>query len=144
MAIRYMMPLGFIDQPTEDGATFIPTNPEDSLGLRPSTPVTVWRCHVPAGFPGARCRLHAGAGQRRRDGGGYHLAVPSRYRRAPPALLQKPLIKRYFGTSGRILEQEPLVVTRQRICSELSRPQLPLNPELPSQPKSLQVGISTE
>ena len=43
MAVPYIMPLGFIDQPTETGATFILTNPEDSLGLRPGTPVTVWR-----------------------------------------------------------------------------------------------------
>ena len=43
MAVPYILPLGFIDQPTEDGATFILTNPEDSLGLRPGTPVTVWR-----------------------------------------------------------------------------------------------------
>ena len=43
MAVPYIMPLGFIDQPTKDGATFILTNPEDSLGLRPGTPVTVWR-----------------------------------------------------------------------------------------------------
>ena len=27
MATPYIMPLGFIDQPTETGATFIPTNP---------------------------------------------------------------------------------------------------------------------
>ncbi len=43
MAVPYIMPLGFIDQPNETGATFILTNPEDSLGLRPGTPVTVWR-----------------------------------------------------------------------------------------------------
>ena len=35
MAVPYIMPLGFIDQPNETGATFILTNPEDSLGLRP-------------------------------------------------------------------------------------------------------------
>ena len=41
MAVPYIMPLGFIDQPNETGATFILTNPEDSLGLRPGIPVTV-------------------------------------------------------------------------------------------------------
>ena len=35
MAVPYIMPLGFIDQPNETGATFILTNPEDSLGLVP-------------------------------------------------------------------------------------------------------------
>ena len=43
MATPYIMPLGFIDRPTGAGATFILTNPEDSLGLRPGDPVTVWR-----------------------------------------------------------------------------------------------------
>ena len=43
MAVPYIMPLGFIDQPTEAGATFILTNPEDSLGLRPGIPVTISR-----------------------------------------------------------------------------------------------------
>ena len=43
MAVPYIMPLGFIDRPTETGATFNLTNPEDSLGRRPGTPVTVWR-----------------------------------------------------------------------------------------------------
>ena len=43
MAVPYIMPLGFIDQPNETGATFILTNPEDSLSLRLGTPVAVWR-----------------------------------------------------------------------------------------------------
>ena len=43
MTVPYIMPLGFIDQPTGTGATFILTNPEDSLALKPGTSVTVWR-----------------------------------------------------------------------------------------------------
>ncbi len=43
MPTPYIMPLGFIDRPTETGATFILTNPEDSLSLKPDTPITVWR-----------------------------------------------------------------------------------------------------
>ena len=43
MGTPYIMPLGFIDQPTETGATFILTNPEDSFSLKTGTPVTVWR-----------------------------------------------------------------------------------------------------
>ena len=43
MATPYIMPLGFIDRATDTGATFILTNPEDSLGLRIDTSVTVWR-----------------------------------------------------------------------------------------------------
>ena len=43
MATPYIMPLGFIDRPTGAGATFILTNPEDSLSLATGTPITVWR-----------------------------------------------------------------------------------------------------
>ena len=43
MATPYIMPLGFIDRLTEDGATFTLSNPEDSLSLLPNTPVTIWR-----------------------------------------------------------------------------------------------------
>ena len=43
MATPYIMPLGFIDRPTENGANFILTNPEDSLSLKVDTPITVWR-----------------------------------------------------------------------------------------------------
>ena len=43
MATPYIMPLGFIDRPTDTGATFILTNPEDSLSLKTGTPITVWR-----------------------------------------------------------------------------------------------------
>ena len=43
MATPYIMPLGFIDRPTEDGAILTLSNPEDSLSLRSDTPVTVWR-----------------------------------------------------------------------------------------------------
>ena len=43
MATPYIMPLGFIDRSTEAGATFILTNPEDSLSLSTGTHVTVWR-----------------------------------------------------------------------------------------------------
>ena len=39
----YIMSPGFINRPPKTGATFILTNPEDSLDLRPSAPVTVWR-----------------------------------------------------------------------------------------------------
>lgn len=43
MATPYIMPLGFIDRSTETGATFILTNPEDSLSLKTNTPIAVWR-----------------------------------------------------------------------------------------------------
>ena len=43
MATPYIMPLGFIHRPTEDGTTIMLTNPEDSLNLELGTPVTVWR-----------------------------------------------------------------------------------------------------
>ena len=43
MATPYIMPLGFIDRTTDDGTIFLLTNPEDSLGLKLGTPVTVWR-----------------------------------------------------------------------------------------------------
>ena len=43
MPTAYIMPLGFIDRTTENGATFILTNPEDALSLKTDTPITVWR-----------------------------------------------------------------------------------------------------
>ena len=43
MATSYIMPLGFVDRPTQTGATFVLTNPEDSLNLKIGTPITVWR-----------------------------------------------------------------------------------------------------
>ena len=43
MAQPYIEPLGFVDRPTEDGAVFLMTNPEDSLSLKLGTPITVWR-----------------------------------------------------------------------------------------------------
>ena len=43
MATPYIMPLGFIDRPTENGAVITLTNPEDSLSLQLGTPITVWR-----------------------------------------------------------------------------------------------------
>ena len=43
MARPYIMPLGFIDRVTEDGAIILLTNPEDSLSLSTGTPITVWR-----------------------------------------------------------------------------------------------------
>ena len=42
MVKLYINPLGFIDRPTQDGATFILTNPQDSLSLTAETPITVW------------------------------------------------------------------------------------------------------
>ena len=42
MATSYIMPLGFVDRPTQTGATFVFTNPEDSLNLKLGTPITVW------------------------------------------------------------------------------------------------------
>ena len=43
MTTQYIMPLGFVDQSTETGGTFILANPEDSLSLRTDTHITVWR-----------------------------------------------------------------------------------------------------
>ena len=43
MATPYIMPMGFIDRPTQEGAVITLTNPEDSLGLQLGTPITVWR-----------------------------------------------------------------------------------------------------
>ena len=43
MAQPYINPLGFIDRPTQNGAVILLTNPEESLSLRPGTPITVWR-----------------------------------------------------------------------------------------------------
>ena len=39
MATQYLNPLGFIDKLTETGATLILTNPKDSEGLAPGTPL---------------------------------------------------------------------------------------------------------
>ena len=43
MATPYIVPLGFIDQTTNEGTVFFLTNPKDSLELRPDTHVTVWQ-----------------------------------------------------------------------------------------------------
>ena len=40
MTTLYIMPLGFIDRPTEDGAIIMLTNPEESTSLKLATPVT--------------------------------------------------------------------------------------------------------
>ena len=38
MPQQYLNPLGFVDKPAENGATFILTNPEDSRNLEPGHP----------------------------------------------------------------------------------------------------------
>lgn len=43
MAESYIMPLGFIDRTTGEGAIIQLTNPEDSKAIRAGTQVTVWR-----------------------------------------------------------------------------------------------------
>ena len=43
MATPCIMPLGFIDRPTEDGAIIMLTNPKESTSLKLATPVTLWR-----------------------------------------------------------------------------------------------------
>ena len=43
MATPYIIPLGFIDRTTDEGTVFLLTNPEDFLGLKLGTPITVWR-----------------------------------------------------------------------------------------------------
>ena len=43
MAKRHIMPLGFIDRITQDGATFTLTRPGNRDDVRLQTPVTVWR-----------------------------------------------------------------------------------------------------
>ena len=43
MATPRIMPLGFIDRTTGDGAIIMLTNPEESLTLKLATPVTLWR-----------------------------------------------------------------------------------------------------
>ena len=60
MPTPYIMPLGFIDRPTETGATFILTNPEDSLSLKTDTPITVWR-YSPEHLAIGRLRGHVNA-----------------------------------------------------------------------------------
>ena len=43
MARPYAVPIGYIERPTDEGATFILNNAEDSKSLRINTPATVWR-----------------------------------------------------------------------------------------------------
>ena len=43
MATPYINPLGFVDKLTDEGATFILTNAEDSSDMNRNTPLTVWR-----------------------------------------------------------------------------------------------------
>ena len=39
----HILPLGFIDRPTGDGAVITLTNPRDSRTLKPGVPVVIWR-----------------------------------------------------------------------------------------------------
>ena len=41
MARPYVVPIGYIEHPTGEGATFILNNAEDSKSLRINTPITV-------------------------------------------------------------------------------------------------------
>ena len=41
MARPYVVPIGYIEHPTDEGATFILNNAEDSKSLRINTPITV-------------------------------------------------------------------------------------------------------
>ena len=43
MARAYVVPIGYIERQTGEGATFILNNAEDSKALRTNTPATVWR-----------------------------------------------------------------------------------------------------
>ena len=43
MARPYVVSIGYIERPTDEGATFILNNAEDSKSLRINTPATVWR-----------------------------------------------------------------------------------------------------
>ncbi len=43
MARPYVVPIGYIERQTDEGATFILNNAEDSKSLRINTHVTVWR-----------------------------------------------------------------------------------------------------
>ena len=43
MARRYLDPLGFIEEITEKGGTFVLSDPEESKQLKSGSPVTVWR-----------------------------------------------------------------------------------------------------
>ena len=43
MAKPYIIPIGFMDRATDNRTVFLLNNPEDSLGLKLDTPVTVWR-----------------------------------------------------------------------------------------------------
>ena len=60
MATPYIMPLGFIDRPTETGATFILSSPEDSFSIKTETPITVWR-YSPEHLAIAKLRGHVSA-----------------------------------------------------------------------------------
>ena len=41
-----IMPIGIIQQPTENGATFILTRPEDRSTLKTNSPVVVWNAQI--------------------------------------------------------------------------------------------------
>ena len=43
MARAYVVPIGYIERQTGEGATFILNNAEDSKSLRTNSPATVWR-----------------------------------------------------------------------------------------------------
>ena len=43
MPKKRVLPLGFIDRTTDEGAIIMLTRPSDSHNLRPETPVTLWR-----------------------------------------------------------------------------------------------------
>ena len=55
MAKPYIIPIGFIDRTTDNRTIFLLNNPEDSLGLKLDTPVTVWR-HSPEQLALAKVR----------------------------------------------------------------------------------------
>ena len=60
MSIYYIMPMGFIDRITENGAAFTLTKPGDYANVRPQTPVTVWR-YSPEHLAIAKVRGHVTA-----------------------------------------------------------------------------------
>ena len=39
----HILPLGFVDRPTRDGAVITLTDPRDSRTLKPGVPVVIWR-----------------------------------------------------------------------------------------------------
>ena len=43
METPYIMPLGFVERTTQDGALIMLTRPKESVTLKPGTPVTAWR-----------------------------------------------------------------------------------------------------